>query len=265
MGGITQSGAPSESASELGKVGRRGFIGAGLATAGAAVLAQRSGAATPRASSPRIDLSPPAVDPNTQSLVPIPEGRVASAVGALDEIIREVLSRTGVPGLAAAVVQGGELVYAKGFGVRDVKTGIPVNAQTVFHLASVSKSLSSTVVAGIVGRKQIQWADPIIEHLPNFALSDRYVTENVSYADMFSHTSGLPDFAGDLLEELEYPRRYILHALRLQKLNPHTRLQGFYVRVGWVPLARAATVYVSRRRVRLCFVSRWRLRRRGGG
>jgi CubicO group peptidase (beta-lactamase class C family) len=145
---------------------------------------------------------------------------VARAVEALDEVIKGVMARTGVPGVAAAVVQGERLLYAKGFGVRDVDTGMPVNARTVFHLASVSKSLSATIVAGVVGRKHIQWSDPIIKHLPNFALSDRYVTSNVSYEDMFSHASGLPAFAGDLLEELGHPRSHILHALRLQQLNP---------------------------------------------
>jgi CubicO group peptidase (beta-lactamase class C family) len=217
---MTTGERSGEDAGVLGKVERRGFIGAGLATAGAALLAPKALGATPEDGSARIDLSPPVVDPPTQSLVRIPRNRVARAVGALDEIIHEVLSRTGVPGLAASVVHRGDLLYAKGFGVRDIKTGVPVNAKTVFHLASVSKSLSATVVAGTVGRKVIAWEDPIIKHLPSFALADRYVTQNVSYGDMFSHTSGLPDHAGDLLEDLGFSQAYILHALRLQPLSP---------------------------------------------
>ncbi|MGO9781847.1 MAG: serine hydrolase [Streptosporangiaceae bacterium] len=160
------------------------------------------------------------MDPTTQSLVPIPASRVSDAVAALDEIIEELLSATGVPGLAASVVHQGELLYAKGFGVRDISTGVPVDAKTVFRLASVSKSLSSTVVAGLVGRKLVRWADPIVAHLPGFALSDPYVTANVSYGDLFSHSSGLPDHAGDLLEDLGYDQSYIFHALRLEKLSP---------------------------------------------
>jgi len=228
-----RTGAPSdgeEKELELGTVERRGFIGAGLATAGAALFAPKAVGAAPQARSPQINLSPPPVDPTTQSLVPIPNDRVARAVGALDEIIREVLSRTGVPGLAASVVHRGVLVYAKGFGVRDVKTGVPVNAKTVFHLASVSKSLSATVVAGLVGRKLIDWGDPIVKHLPDFALADRYVTQNVSYGDMFSHTSGLPDHAGDLLEDLGFSRSYILHALRLEPLSP---FRSTYAYTNW--------------------------------
>jgi CubicO group peptidase (beta-lactamase class C family) len=176
-------------------------------------------AAATQTGAPGITLSPPAVDPTTQSLVPIPADRVAGAVAALDEIIESVLASTGVPGLAASVVHGGDLLYAKGFGVRDLKTGVPINAKTVFRLASVSKSLSSTVVAGIVGRKHIKWADPIVKHLPTFALADPYVTKHVSFADLFSHSSGLPPHAGDLLEDLGYKQAYILHALRLEPLD----------------------------------------------
>lgn len=167
-----------------------------------------------------LNLHPPAVDPTTQSLVPIPADRVANAVGFLDDIIGQLLAATGVPGLAASVVHQGEVLYAKGFGVRNIDTGIPVDAKTVFHLASVSKSLSSTVVAGLVGRKVVRWADPVVSHLPGFELSVPYVTDNVSYGDLFSHSSGLPDHAGDLLEDLGYDQDYILHALRLLRLNP---------------------------------------------
>src|SRR3981081_2433945 len=216
----TRSGTAGEPPPGAARVGRRGFIGTGLATAGAAVLAQRAAAAAPRPAGPQIDLSPPAVNPSSKSLVPIPAGRVSVAIGALDEVIREVMSRAGVPGVAAAVVQGDALLYAKGFGVRDIGTGAPVNAQTVFHLASVSKSLSATIVAGIVGRNHIQWSDPIVDRLRAVALSDPYVTRNVSYADMFSHRCGLPQYAGDLLEELGYSRSDIVHALRLEKLSP---------------------------------------------
>jgi CubicO group peptidase (beta-lactamase class C family) len=202
---------------------RRGFVqGAGVVTAGlglgSVMGTARAAAAT--AAPAGLNLHPPAVDPTTQSLVPVPAGRVAAAVGFLDGIVGQVMAATGVPGLAASVVHQGELLYAKGFGVRDIDTGVPVDAKTVFHLASVSKSLSSTVVAGLVGRKAVQWADPIVSHLPDFALSVPYVTDNVSYGDMFSHSSGLPEHAGDLLEDLGWDQQYIFHALRLLRLDP---------------------------------------------
>ena len=61
-----------------------------------------------------------ALPPDAVSLVPIPPQRIPEAVAKLDTIIDGVLSKTGVPGLAAAVVHDGKLLYANGFGVRDV-------------------------------------------------------------------------------------------------------------------------------------------------
>lgn len=200
---------------------RRGFVqSAGAATSGLKLGPADGRTARAGSAAAGPDLYPRAVNPTTQSLVPVPSGRVVGAVRLLDGIIGELLAATGVPGLAASVVHHGRLPYAKGFGVRDVSTGVPVDARTVFPLASVSKSLSATVVAGLVGRDVVRWADPIVSHLPYFALSVPYVTDNVSYSDMFSHVSGLPDHAGDLLEDLGYDQRYILRALRLLRLAP---------------------------------------------
>ena len=117
----------------------------------------------------------------------MPASRIPAAVAKLDGILEGARAQTGVPGVAAAVVHRGRLLYAKGFGVRDVNAGGSVNPQTVFRLASVSKALSATVVSGIVGRTKLQWSDPVVSHFPSFRLSDPYVTHNVTLADLFSH------------------------------------------------------------------------------
>jgi hypothetical protein len=81
--------------------------------------------------------------------VAIPPQRIPNALAKPDSIINHFMTETGVPGQAAAVIQGGKLLYAKGF----VNSPGRINASTVFHLASVSKPVSSTVVAGVVGPK----------------------------------------------------------------------------------------------------------------
>ncbi len=218
-------------------IGRRGFIGAGLATAGAALIA-------PQAASAHAPSSPD-VPPDAQSLVPIPRGRVHHAVAGLDHIIHDVMRRSGVPGIAAAVVQGDRLLYAKGFGVRDVNTRVPVNKHTVFQLASVSKSLSSTVVSGAVGRGFVKWTDPVVKYLPDFALADPYVTAHVSLANMFAHRSGLPEHVGDLLEDLGYEQDYILNRLRLEPLEPF-RDSYAYTNFGLTAAAESTAAAASR-------------------
>jgi CubicO group peptidase (beta-lactamase class C family) len=234
-------------------VGRRRFLGAGLATTAAALLAP-AGAIADSADSCAVtapaDVAnandaagaaskgpPRALDATT--LVNVPASRIPAAVAKLDRILENARSKTGVPGVAAAVVYRGRLVYAKGFGVRDVNAGGRVGPQTVFRLASVSKPLSATVVAGIVGRTKLKWSDPVATHLPGFRLSDPYVSRNVTLADLFSHRSGLPDHAGDLLEDLGYDRAYILRKLALEPLKPF-RGQWIYTNFGLTAAAVAA-------------------------
>ncbi|WP_426979413.1 serine hydrolase [Pseudarthrobacter sp. O4] len=137
----------------------------------------------------------------------------------LDGLIRDAMERTGLPGIAVAVVYRDEVVYSKGFGVREVGKPEEIGPDTVFQLASVSKPLASTVVAGVVGRQVITWTDGVIDHSKNFALKDDYVTRNASFADLMSHRSGLKTGSGDLLEDLGFDRAYILGHLNQEPLD----------------------------------------------
>ncbi len=159
------------------------------------------------------------------------DARIADAVGQLDAITADMLARSGVPGAAVAVVHGDDLLYAKGFGVRDVDTGAPVSAETVFQLASVSKSVGASVVAAAVGKGIARWKDPVVSHLPWFTLADPYVTRNATIADMYAMTSGLPHQAGDVLEGIGYDRQQILKRLKYLPLIPF-RTEHLYTNFG---------------------------------
>ena len=129
------------------------------------------------------------------------------------------MESTGVPGIAVAVVYKDQMVYSKGFGVRESGKPETVDADTVFQLASVSKPLASTVAAVAVGRKAVSWTDPVIKHSPGFALKDPFVTQNATVADLLSHQGGLRTGAGDLLEDLGFDQSYILSHLNQQPLD----------------------------------------------
>ena len=73
------------------------------------------------------------------------------AIGRIDGIVADVMAETGVPGIAVAVVNGDTVAFAKGYGVLEEGKPAPVDADTVFQLASVSKSVGATVVATQVG------------------------------------------------------------------------------------------------------------------
>lgn len=178
---------------------------------------------------------------------PVPQqwdrAKIVNAVGQLDGLAVEALKDTGVPGLAVAVVYQDEVIYAKGFGVRIPGSEEPVDPDTVFQVASVSKPVASTVVAGVVGRNQATWTDPVRTYNPDFALKDPYVTANADLADLFSHRAGLHTGAGDLLEDLGWDQQYILGKLNQQPLNPFREkyeYSNFGVTEGGVAAAKAA-------------------------
>lgn len=144
---------------------------------------------------------------------------VAAAVDELPKLIEAALKTSGVPGAAAAVVSKGEVVYSGAFGVRDTSTDDPVDVDTVFQIASLSKPLSATVVAKAVSDGAVTWDARVQDLLPDFAMSDPYVTDNGQIGDYFSHRTGLPTGGGDDLEEIGYDRAYILDHLRMLPLS----------------------------------------------
>lgn len=142
------------------------------------------------------------------------QAKVTAALGQLDALARQTLDKTGIPGLAVAVVYQDQVVYLKGFGVREVGQPDPVDPDTVFQIASVSKPIAATLVAALVGDGVVKWDDRIANLDPGFQLYDPYTTSQVTLRDLFAHRSGLPEYAGDLLEDLGYSREEILHRLR---------------------------------------------------
>ena len=191
---------------------------------------------------PLLAASPAAATPQAQAT---PE-RVATAVGRLDSIVEQTMQRTGTPGIAVAVVYRDEVVYLSGFGVRENGKEARVDADTVFQLASLSKPVASTVVAAVVGDGLFSWDDPIVKHDPSFAMHDAWVTSQVTARDMFSHRSGLPDHAGDWLEDIGYDRATVLHRLRYYEPEYSFRAgyayTNFGLTAGAVAAAKAAGV-----------------------
>ena len=191
--------------------------------------------AAPSTSAPPTTVAPP-VAPDAAT----PE-KVQAALDEFEKLINATMASTGLPGLAVAVVYRDQVVELKGYGVREVGKPDPVDPDTVFQLASLSKPLSSTVLAGLVGDKVITWDDRIADLDPSFAMSDPYVTANVTLRDMYAHRSGLPEYAGDLLEDIGYSREEILHRLRFMPLEDDGfRAQYAYTNFGITEAAVAA-------------------------
>jgi CubicO group peptidase (beta-lactamase class C family) len=168
--------------------------------------------------------------------------KVKAALPELEKLAQQILKKTGVPGLAVAVVYKDRVVYLKGFGVRQAGKDEPVDADTVFQLASVSKPIASTILAILVSLGLIDWDERVIDLDPDFRLYDPWVTREVTLRDLLCHRSGLPDHGGDLLEDLGYSRAQVLHRLRYLKPASSFRSRYAYTNFGYT----AATVAAAR-------------------
>ncbi len=120
-----------------------------------------------------------------------------SPVPGLDEYIQRAMTEWNVPGLALAIVKGGEIVYERGYGVRKVGGSAPIDEHTVFSVASTTKAMTVACLGMLVDEGKISWDDPVTKHLPGFQLSDPWVTREMKIRDLLTHRSGLS--RGDLL------------------------------------------------------------------
>lgn len=117
----------------------------------------------------------------------------------LDAHIAKVLDAFEVPGVGVAIVKDGEIVLSKGYGVKKLGEPDPVDENTLFSIASNSKAFAATALALLVEQGKLNWEDRVIKHLPWFAMSDDYVTQNLTVRDLLVHHSGLPAYANDML------------------------------------------------------------------
>jgi CubicO group peptidase (beta-lactamase class C family) len=120
------------------------------------------------------------------------------ALSQIQDLARQAVnsSNVHVPGLSIAVVYNGSVQYTGGFGVREIGFNDSVSADTVFRLASMSKPVSSTIVAAMVSASNLTWTSKT--NVPNNVAqySDPWISAELTIADGFSHRSGL------------YPRTY---------------------------------------------------------
>lgn len=117
----------------------------------------------------------------------------------IDAYVQRVLHTFEVPGLALAIVKDGQVVLAKGYGVKQLGSADRVDAATLFGIASNSKAFTATALALLIEQGKIAWDQPVIEILPWFRLSDPYITAQLTVRDLLVHRSGLGLGAGDLL------------------------------------------------------------------
>jgi CubicO group peptidase (beta-lactamase class C family) len=146
----------------------------------------------------------------------------------LDAAVARILKDFEVPGIGLAVVKDGRVVVAKGYGVRRIGEPAPVDARTLFGIASNTKVFTATALGLLVEEGKIAWDAPVINSLPWFAMYDPFVTREITVRDLLVHRSGLGLGEGDLLfwPPSTYTRKEIVRRLRYMK--PATSFRSAY-------------------------------------
>ncbi len=112
-------------------------------------------------------------------------------VRQFEAMAQQLVAGQRVPGLAMAIVHNGRVVSARGYGITDVKAAEPVDAHTVFRLASLSKSFAGTMAGLLVNDGMLRWDSKLTQYLPTFQLKDPGAAQQVTVADLLSHRVGL--------------------------------------------------------------------------
>lgn len=137
---------------------------------------------------------------------------------SLDNFINREMTRWQIPGLAIAIVKDGEVIYKKGFGVKELGKTDKVDENTLFQIASNTKAFTGTALALLHHRKQINLDAPLVQFIPWFKLYDSITTNLVTPRDLLCHRIGLQTFQGDFLNwGSNLTRKQIIERMELTK------------------------------------------------
>jgi len=112
-------------------------------------------------------------------------------LAGLDGYIAKAMTDWHVPGLATAVVKDGQVVFARGYGVRELGKPGQVDTHTLFAIGSTTKAMTAALVAMLVDEKKVDWDAPVTRYLPWFQLKDPAATRELMVRDLLTHRAGL--------------------------------------------------------------------------
>jgi CubicO group peptidase (beta-lactamase class C family) len=109
----------------------------------------------------------------------------------LDAYVARDMKTFDVPGIALAIVKDGQVVLAKGYGVRKLGDAAPVDENTLFGIGSNTKAFTAAALATLVDEGKISWDDKVYERLKGFQMYDPYVSHEMTIRDLLTHRSGM--------------------------------------------------------------------------
>ncbi len=156
----------------------------------------------------------------------------------IDEFITQAMTDWKMPGFSVAIVKNDSVIFAKGYGVKNINKKDPVDENTLFVIASCSKAFTTASLATLVDAGKLKWDDPVTNYLPDFQMYDPWVTREMTVRDLVCHRSGLATFSGDFLWlSSDYDRKEVIHRARFLKPTSSFRSRYGYQNIMFITAA----------------------------
>ena len=153
---------------------------------------------------------------------------------SVERFVVEQLAAWEVPGCAVAAVRGGQVELAGGWGLRDREAGLPVTADTLFAIGSVTKAFTATTVGALVDEGLLEWDRPLRDYVPDVRLHDPVASDRLTIVDLLAHRSGLPRHDLTWVGQPGRSRGEIVRALRFLPLSRDLRQAFQYCNLGYL-------------------------------
>lgn len=139
---------------------------------------------------------------------------VSSRAADIAAYAEQVRQQWKIPGMSLAVIHGDSTVLVQGFGVKEKGGDDPVTPSTLFHIGSMTKAFTATVIASLVDEGLLSWDDTVKDILPDFDWYDDSVEKAMQVRDLLTHSTGLVAQAGTYIANLGYNRDDIYRMFR---------------------------------------------------
>ncbi len=151
---------------------------------------------------------------------------VEQRLQGIDQTIDKILKDWNVPGCGIGIVYKDKLVFAKGYGYRNMEKKLPVTPNTLFQIASNSKLFTATAIGFLVDEGKLDWDKPIKKSVPQIQFYNNDLDANVTIRDMLSHRTGISRHDG-IWYKSDFTRQEMFD--RIKYLEPSLPLRQGYL------------------------------------
>ncbi|MBW1295058.1 serine hydrolase [Aquimarina litoralis] len=151
----------------------------------------------------------------------------------IDHQIRSLMESYQAVGLSVAIVKDGKILYSKGFGYRDLDNKQPVNDATVFHIASMTKAFTGTLLGALESEGSLSLHDKPSKYIPNFQFYNRKMDNLITIGDLLSHKSGIGNQGSSIVLFPEEDKLKTVQRLRYLKPEGDIKNSWIYSNLGY--------------------------------